>query len=49
MVDTFSDKDEVKRRPAIVIDDRTIVILVVYVTTKNKEEKDWDCLVMRWF
>lgn len=33
----YSDKDAVKRRPAIVIDDETIAILAMYVTSKNKE------------
>lgn len=33
----FSDKDEVKRRPAIIIDDNTIAILAMYVTTKKRK------------
>jgi mRNA-degrading endonuclease toxin of MazEF toxin-antitoxin module len=43
----FDDSDELKRRPAIVIDDDTIAILAMYVTSKNNspysiELKDWD-------
>ena len=33
----YSDKDQIKRRPAIVIDDDTIAILAMYVTTKNQK------------
>lgn len=32
----YSDKDKIKRRPAIVIDNETIAILTMYVTTQNK-------------
>ena len=32
----YSDSEELKRRPAIVLDDDTIAILALYVTTKNK-------------
>lgn len=45
----FDDSKELKRRPAIVIDDETIAILTMYVTSKNKDNspysialKDWD-------
>ena len=45
----FEDLDDLKRRPAIVIDDETIAILAMYVTSKNKDNspysialKDWD-------
>lgn len=31
----FEDLDDLKRRPAIVIDDETIAILAMYVTSKN--------------
>ena len=43
----FQDKEQDKRRPAIVIDDETIAILAMYVTSKNKENpysieiEDW--------
>ena len=37
----FSDKDEVKRRPAIVIDDKTIAILAMYVTTKKHQNNPY--------
>lgn len=32
----YRDEEKEKRRPAIVIDDETIVILAMYVTSKNK-------------
>lgn len=49
MVDPFpyEDEDKEKRRPAIVIDDDTIAILAMYVTSQNKENpysiklEDW--------
>ena len=44
----FSDKDEVKRRPAIVIDDKTIAILAMYVMTKNKEDNPYNILIEDW-
>ena len=44
----FSDKDEVKRRPAIVIDNETIAILAMYVTTKNKENNPFCILIEDW-
>ena len=44
----FSDKDEVKRRPAIIIDDNTIAILAMYVTTKNKENNPYNILLEDW-
>jgi mRNA-degrading endonuclease toxin of MazEF toxin-antitoxin module len=43
----FGDKDYEKRRPAIVVDDDTIAILAVYVTSKDKDNpfsidiEDW--------
>ena len=43
----FGDKDVEKRRPAIVVDDDTIAILAMYVTSKNKDNpysieiEDW--------
>ena len=43
----FRDKDYEKRRPAIVVDDDTIAILAVYVTSKDKDNpfsidiEDW--------
>ena len=44
----FSDKDKVKRRPAIVIDNDTIAILAMYVTTKNKEDNPYNILIEDW-
>lgn len=44
----YGDIDETKRRPAIIIDDDTIAILAMYVTSKNKETpysielQDWE-------
>ena len=44
----FGDTSEEKRRPAIVIDDETIAILAMYVTSKSKETpysieiEDWE-------
>ncbi len=45
----YEELDNLKRRPAIVIDDDTIAILAMYVTSKNKENsyysveiRDWD-------
>ncbi len=43
----FSDTSQLKRRPAIIIDNDTIAILTIYVTSQNKanpfsiEIKDW--------
>lgn len=43
----YHDKGQDKRRPAIVIDDETIAILAMYVTSKNKDNpysieiEDW--------
>ena len=43
----YRDEEKEKRRPAIVIDDETIAILAMYVTSKNKENpysieiEDW--------
>ena len=41
----YSDSNQKKRRPAIVIDEDTIAILAMYVTSKNKPENpfsdDW--------
>lgn len=44
----FSDKDEVKRRPAIVIDDKTIAILAMYVTTKKHQNNPYNILIEDW-
>lgn len=44
----FSDKDEIKRRPAIVIDNEKIAILAMYVTTKNKENNPFSILIEDW-
>ena len=44
----YSDKNEMKRRPAIVIDDDTIAILAMYVTTKNKENNPYNILIKDW-
>lgn len=45
----YEDSNELKRRPAIVVDDETIAILAMYVTSQNKANspysialKDWD-------
>ncbi|WP_368276344.1 type II toxin-antitoxin system PemK/MazF family toxin [Coprococcus sp. RTP21204st1_G4_RTP21204_210225] len=43
----YGDEDREKRRPAIIIDDDTIAILAMYVTSRNKENpysieiEDW--------
>ncbi|WP_155832696.1 type II toxin-antitoxin system PemK/MazF family toxin [Butyrivibrio sp. AE3006] len=43
----MGDKDVEKRRPAIVVDDDTIAILAMYVTSKDKDNpysieiEDW--------
>lgn len=43
----YGDEDKEKRRPAIIIDNETIAILAMYVTSKNKENpysieiEDW--------
>lgn len=43
----FQDKDQEKRRPAIIVDDETIAILAIKVTSKEKDNpysifiKDW--------
>lgn len=42
----YSDKDQIKRRPAIVIDDDTIAILAMYVTTKNKKDNPYSIFWM---
>ena len=44
----FSDNDKVKRSPAIVIDNDTIAILAMYVTTKNKEDNPYNILIEDW-
>lgn len=44
----YSDKEELKRRPAIVIDDDTLVILAMYVTTKNKIDNPYSILIEDW-
>lgn len=33
----FEDKDQEKRRPAIIVDDETIAILAIKVTSKEKD------------
>ncbi len=44
----FDEKDREKYRPAIIIDDETIAILTIYVTSKNKDNpfsifiEDWE-------
>ena len=44
----FEDKDKEKRRPAIIVDDETIAILAIKVTSKEKNNpysiciKDWE-------
>lgn len=44
----FSDEDKEKRRPAIVIDDDTIAILAMYVTSKNKTENPYSIEIEDW-
>ena len=44
----YSDKDQIKRRPAIVIDDDTIAILAMYVTTKNKKDNPYSIFLDDW-
>ena len=44
----YSDKDDYKRRPAIVIDDETIAILTMYVTSQNKENNPYSILIQDW-
>lgn len=44
----YSDKNEVKRRPAIVIDEYTMAILAMYVTTKNKPDNPYSIPIEDW-
>lgn len=44
----YSDKDDYKRRPAIVINDETIAILTMYVTSQNKENNPYSILIQDW-
>jgi mRNA-degrading endonuclease toxin of MazEF toxin-antitoxin module len=44
----YSDKDDYKRRPAIVIDDETIAILTMYVTSQNKENNPYSIPIQDW-
>lgn len=44
----YSDKNEVKRRPVIVIDERTMAILAMYVTTKNKSYNPYSIPIEDW-
>lgn len=44
----YSDSEELKRRPAIVLDDDTIAILALYVTTKNKVNNPYCILIEDW-
>ncbi len=44
----FEDKDDYKRRPAIVIDDDTIAILAMYVTSKNKNNNPYSVAIQDW-
>lgn len=44
----FSDADKEKRRPAIVIDEDTIAILAMYVTSKNKVENPYSIEIEDW-
>lgn len=44
----YSDKDAYKRRPAIVIDDETIAILAMYVTSQNKEKNPYSIFIQDW-
>ncbi len=44
----YSEKEEIKRRPAIIIDDDTIAILAMYVTTKNKENNPYCIKIEDW-
>ena len=42
----YSDSEELKRRPAIVLDE--IAILALYVTTKNKVNNPYCILIEDW-
>lgn len=44
----YSDSDEVKRRPAIVIDDETIAILAMYVTSQKKDKNPYSVAIRDW-
>ena len=44
----YSDINEVKRRPAIVIDDNTFAILAMYVTTKDKSTNPYSIPIYDW-
>ena len=44
----YSDKDDYKRRPAIVIDDETIAILAMYVTSQNREKNPYSIFIQDW-
>ena len=44
----YSDKDQIKRRPAIVIDDDTIAILAMYQTSKNIKDNPYSIFLDDW-
>lgn len=44
----FEDTEELKRRPAIVIDDDTIAILAMYVTSQNKNHSPYSIALNDW-
>lgn len=44
----FEDTGNLKRRPAIVIDDDTIAILAMYVTSKNKDNMPYSIAIQDW-
>lgn len=44
----YSDSNQKKRRPAIVIDEDTIAILAMYVTSKNKQENPFSISIDDW-
>ena len=44
----YSDMDVEKRRPAIVIDDDTIAILAMYVTSQKKENNPYSIEIEDW-
>lgn len=44
----YEDTDNIKRRPAIVIDDDTIAILAMYVTSQNKSNSSYGVAIRDW-
>lgn len=44
----YSDKEKIKRRPAIIIDEDIIAIITMYVTTKNNENNPYSIAIEEW-